>query len=60
MLKTVAILPLILLLIPGFYCATQLTARNPSIYTPLWAVLIGTTALNVWMMIKHKKRESHK
>lgn len=59
MSKTIAVLPLILLLIPGFYYAAQLTARNPSLYTPLWFVLIGATALNIWMMVKHKKKESH-
>jgi len=57
--KTIALLPMLLLLAPGMYIGTSLAARNFRLYYPLFAVLMIALLINVIMMVWHRKKEQH-
>lgn len=58
--KSIALLPMLLLLIPGFLSATQLTARRLEIYLPLVMLLMVATAINLWMIKHHRAKQEQK
>lgn len=55
--KAIALAPMLLLLIPGMLVTTELTARNFRIYLPFFAILVIALAINMYMMVWHRKRQ---
>lgn len=60
MKKSIVLLPMLLLLIPGLYFATQLTARKIETYLPLVGLLIIATAVNLWLIRHHRAKQEQK
>lgn len=58
--KPIALLPMLLLLVPGMVAATQLTAQNLGAYLPLVGLLVVATAINVVMLVNHRARQEQK
>jgi len=57
MSKGLALLPMLLLIVPGVFIGTQLTARNFGLYYPLIAILMVAMIINIFMMVWHRKKE---
>ncbi len=58
--KPIALLPMLLLLVPGMVAAAQLTAQNLSAYLPLVGLLVVATAINIVMLVNHRARQEQK
>ncbi len=58
--RPIALLPMLLLLVPGMVAATQLTAQNLGAYLPLVGLLVVATAINVVMLVNHRARQEQK
>lgn len=55
--KSIALVPMLLLLAPGVYIGTGLAARNFRLYYPLFAVLMIALVVNIVLMIWHRKKQ---
>lgn len=60
MTKSIALLPILLLLAPGILIGTGLATRNFRQYYPLFAVLIIALMVNLVLMIWHRKKQRSK
>lgn len=55
--KVIALLPMLLLIVPGFLISTQLTAKNLQLYYPLLSIVVIAIAINMGMIVWHRKRQ---
>lgn len=55
--KSIALVPMLLLLAPGVYIGTGLAARNFRLYYPLFAVLMIALVVNIVLMVWHRKKQ---
>lgn len=55
--KSIALLPMLLLLAPGMLMGTGLATRNFRQYYPLFAVLMIALIVNIFLMVWHRKKQ---
>jgi hypothetical protein len=55
--KAIGLLPILLLLVPGFFISTELTARNFQLYYPMLGIVSVALAINMGMMVWHRKKQ---
>ncbi|MTI94089.1 MAG: hypothetical protein FH749_01170 [Firmicutes bacterium] len=58
MSKLFALLPILLLMVPGFLSATELSARNFRVYLPIIGFLMLASIVNLGMIVYHRKKQA--
>jgi len=55
--KGVALVPMLLLLVPGVFIGSGLAVRKLHVYYPLFAVLMVALIINIALMVWHRNKE---